>query len=109
MTITGGFGTTMDLERGTSRQWVMGRDGVKRWADTNDPVEARPLCAVRGMVRPGAMCGEVIVGGEFCGHAGECPHKLTPNASLEGRAAFGASARSDCCASNGNYEERTDK
>jgi len=30
-------------------------------------------------------------------------------ASLEGRAAFGASARSDCCASNGNYEERTDK
>ena len=22
---------------------------------------------------------------------------------------FGASARSDCCASNGNYEERTDK
>lgn len=31
------------------------------------------------------------------------------NASLEGRAAFGASARSDCCASNGNYEERTDK
>lgn len=31
------------------------------------------------------------------------------NASLEGRAAFGASARSDCCASNCNYEERTDK
>ena len=31
------------------------------------------------------------------------------NASLEGRAAFGADARSDCCASNGNYEERTDK
>lgn len=79
MAITGGFGTTMDLERGTSRQWVMGRDGVKRWADTNEPVEARPRCAVRGMVRPGAMCGAVIVGGEFCGHAGECPHKVTPN------------------------------
>lgn len=38
MAITGGFGTTMDLERETSRQWVMGRDGVKRWADTNEPV-----------------------------------------------------------------------
>lgn len=34
---------------------------------------------------------------------------LTPNAPLEGRAAFGASARSDCCASNGNYEEGADK
>ena len=40
MAITGGFGTTMDLERGTARQWVMGRDGVKRWADTNELVEA---------------------------------------------------------------------
>lgn len=28
---------TMDLERGTMRQWAMGRDGVKRWADTNEP------------------------------------------------------------------------
>lgn len=41
MGITGGFGTTLDLERGTSRQWVMGRDGVKRWADTNEPVETQ--------------------------------------------------------------------
>lgn len=84
MAITGGFGTTMDLERGTSRQWVMGRDGVKRWADTNEPVEPRPRCAVRGMKRPGAMCGAVIVGGEFCGHAGECQHKMTPNAEVSG-------------------------
>lgn len=36
--ITGGFGTTFDLERGTSRQWYMKRDGVKRWADTGQPV-----------------------------------------------------------------------
>ena len=42
MAITGGFGTTMDLERGTSRQWVMGRDGVKRWADNGEPVEKKP-------------------------------------------------------------------
>lgn len=41
--ITGGFGMTMDLERGTMRQWVMGRDGVKRWADNGEPVE-KPLC-----------------------------------------------------------------
>lgn len=71
---------TMDLERVTSRQWLMGRDGVKRLADTNEPVESRPRCAVGGRVRPGAMCGEVIVGGEFCGHVGECQHKVTPNA-----------------------------
>lgn len=75
--ITGGFGMTMDLERGTMRQWVMGRDGVKRWADTNEAVEEqRSDCAVRGMIMPGAMCGSVIVGGKFCGHSGECPHKL---------------------------------
>lgn len=39
MGITGGFGITMDLERGTARQWVMGRDGVKRWADNGEPVQ----------------------------------------------------------------------
>ena len=36
--ITGGFGMTMDLERGTMRHWVLGTDGVKRWADTNEPM-----------------------------------------------------------------------
>lgn len=41
MGITGGFGTTIDLERGTSRQWVIGRDGVKRWADSGEPVQKR--------------------------------------------------------------------
>ena len=30
---------TMDLERGTMRQWVIGRDGVKRWADSGEPTE----------------------------------------------------------------------
>ena len=39
MGITGGFGTTMDFERGTSRQLVMGRDGVKRWNDNGEPVQ----------------------------------------------------------------------
>nr|WP_290896161.1 hypothetical protein [Azonexus sp.] len=34
----------MDIERGTMRSWVVGGDGVKQWADTNEPVE--PLYAV---------------------------------------------------------------
>lgn len=33
-------------------------------------------CAVRGSIEPGAICGKVIVGGKFCGHDGDCPHKL---------------------------------
>lgn len=37
MGITGGFGMTIDLEHGTSRNWVIGRDGVKRWADSGLP------------------------------------------------------------------------
>ena len=28
----------------------------------------KPKCAVRGLVRPGAMCGSVIVGGTYCGY-----------------------------------------
>lgn len=27
----------------------------------------KPICTVGGMVRPGAMCGRVIVGGKLCG------------------------------------------
>lgn len=48
MAITFGFGTTMDLERGTARQWVMGRDGVKRWADTNEPVAPTAMECICG-------------------------------------------------------------
>lgn len=33
-------------------------------------------CAVRGMIHPGAMCGSVIVGGQFCGNARPCEHKI---------------------------------
>ena len=36
-----------------------------------------PRCAVGGVLHGGrAMCGDVITGGEFCGHAGECRHKV---------------------------------
>ena len=45
MGITGGFGTTLDLERGTSRQWVMGHDGKKRWADNDAPCNPHEECS----------------------------------------------------------------
>lgn len=38
MTITRGFGLTLDLERGTLRHWVM-RDGVRRWVDDGTLVQ----------------------------------------------------------------------
>ena len=31
-------GVSVDLETGASRAWYMGPDGVKRWADTGEPV-----------------------------------------------------------------------
>ncbi len=34
-----GFGTMIDTKNGTSRRWVVGSDGVKRWHDTGDPAE----------------------------------------------------------------------
>jgi hypothetical protein len=42
MAITGGFGWRLDLERGTLRQWAMGRNGVQLWTDNNQPVEPEP-------------------------------------------------------------------
>jgi len=39
MAITGGFGFTFDIESGVSRPWSIGSDGIKRWADSGDPVE----------------------------------------------------------------------
>ena len=42
--ITGGFGMIMDLERGTMRQWAMGKDGVKRWVDSGEPIADPPMC-----------------------------------------------------------------
>lgn len=61
MSITGGFGVTMDLERGTLRRWVLGRDGIKRWADDGKPVEpalpqTRP-CAAAAPAEPRRLVG----------------------------------------------------
>lgn len=36
--IARGFGVTMDIERGATRNWVVGSDGVKRWVDSMAPV-----------------------------------------------------------------------
>lgn len=35
------------------------------------------ICAVRGVLHAGCMCGKVIVGGKFCGSDGDCEHKRT--------------------------------
>lgn len=44
-------------------------------------IEAK--CAVGGMIRPRAMCGSVIVGGEMCGHNGTCEHRIPVNSPNE--------------------------
>lgn len=65
MGITGGFGTMVDLERGTSRQWVMGRDGVKRWADSGEPVER---AAPQDDGYPADQDEEMTIGLDCCPH-----------------------------------------
>lgn len=42
------------------------------------PQQQKILCAVGGMIRPGAMCGAVIVGLKYCGHTGNCQHQIKP-------------------------------
>ncbi len=37
----------------------------------------RSRCAIRGVDDRGRACGLICVGGIFCGHKGECPHKVT--------------------------------
>lgn len=88
MAITGGFGTTLDIERGTSRKWVMGRDGVKRWADNGQPLTQELLNSI--MREPGEnprastpvlpacpQCGE-----RYCGDGERlCTECSAPNAS----------------------------
>ena len=40
--ITGGFGFEFDLRTGLVRLFYMGRDGVQRWADNDQPIDG--LC-----------------------------------------------------------------
>lgn len=48
---------------------------VLRYVDTGlPPDETKPVCVVRGLLAPSAMCGSYRVGGG-CGHVGDCEHK----------------------------------
>lgn len=47
----------------------------------------KPTCAVQGLVRRGAMCSQIIVGGKFCGYSGKCEHKRPPADAADGRCA----------------------
>ena len=64
MAITGGFGMTMDLERGTMRHWVMGRDGVKRWADSGAPCVRDCDRSVSGDCSPRDDMARTVVHGQ---------------------------------------------
>lgn len=46
--------------------WTCGWSAVVHDAE-GGLMMTKPICTVGGMVRPGAMCGRVIVGGELCG------------------------------------------
>ena len=100
MGITVGFGTTFDLQRGTSRAWVVGIDGVKRWADNGDACEGCRRCG--GAMLPGAAmtstytgapdfpggeCGTLSPGGPGrmveCMKCASCGHSVLPNARIE--------------------------
>ena len=89
MAITGGFGYSVDLQRGVLRRWYVSRDGVKRWADTSKPCEQLPeeslthglddyceclKCGFVGLVRAGAeTCNK-------CGQYGALVDRVPPNA-----------------------------
>ena len=99
MAITGGFGFEMDLQRGSVRQWTMGRDGVKRWADTGDACTGCRRCG--GEMRPGKAMQQTFTGApDFpgkdvvtlspggpgvlvdCLKCSQCGHSVTAEATL---------------------------
>lgn len=43
--ITGGFGMELDLQTGRVRRWYVGRDGIQRWADNDQPVKEQDSAA----------------------------------------------------------------
>ena len=42
----------------------------------------KPKCVVRGLVRPNAMCGHLIVGGALCAYKGSCQHQQPQSAAI---------------------------
>lgn len=55
----------------------------------------KPKCAVRGSIRPGAMCSRILVGRELCGFAGECEHQI-PALRVPGIVDCGKCAATPC-------------
>ena len=55
-----GFGFELDLVRGSMRQWVVGGDGVKRWADTGDACDGCRRCG--GEMKPGKAIEQTCTG-----------------------------------------------
>ena len=43
----------------------------------------KPICQVRGLIRPNVMCGHILVGGNHCGFSGECKHKSCANMIID--------------------------
>lgn len=62
MTGLRGFGVTVDLATGRMRNWYSGADGIKRWADADQPVDPTPTEAQRAaldeLAREGQARGE---------------------------------------------------
>lgn len=58
-------------------------DQVNAHVEAGGVAQLKPQCAVRGLIRPGAMCSKVIVGGQLCGFKGQCEHQrpATPRAT----------------------------
>lgn len=100
--ITGGFGVSVVLGNNgqhSTRQWYVRADGVKRWADNDQPCEPqhqdpvtppsnssflngkKPVCAVDGVLHGGqALCGQASVGSnKRCNSATHCEHQQEGN------------------------------
>lgn len=62
--ITGGFGITLDLRTGIPRRWYMRGDGVKRWADNDEPLDG---CTWTSGNEPCSICPRRITALHMCG------------------------------------------
>ena len=83
--ITGGFGMSVfigDDGHPRGRKWYVRADGVRRWADNDQPCEpqssSKPTCAINGVLHGGhALCGAASVGSnpKGCNSVKPCQHQ----------------------------------
>ncbi len=77
--ITSGFGMSVvlgDDGQLRTRQWYVRADGVKRWADNDQPCE--PKCAIDGVLHDGqVLCGYGLFGSR-CNSDQSCEHQREP-------------------------------